>query len=214
MVETIAKYVFWWVVYSFFGWCIEVIRNYSLTKKFVNAGFVFGPFCTIYGVGALAVIILLRPLHDNPLAVFVLAAIIASVIEFIGHWILEKFFSLTLWDYSDRFMNLQGRICLFNSMMFGLLSLAAIYIVQPGLEKLTAWLPVWLVVGVAALAALWFIFDVLNSSIAAVKRGSILSNAENYRRKKMGRLHHGLAKRFGRLDITVKRHARRSRNKQ
>ncbi len=199
MLETTAAYIFWWTAYSFLGWCMEVTRNFVLQKKFMNAGFVFGPFCTIYGVGAVAVVVLLRPFEGNPLAVFALSVLITSTVEYTGHWLLKKLFSLSLWDYSDRAFNLRGRICLFNSIAFGILSLLAIYIIQPFLEGLTSTLPSAAVLTVAAVSVAWFAFDLYNSIFAASKRSHILEVAEHYTKNRLGRWQHRMANRLERL---------------
>lgn len=181
-----------------------MLRGLVQEHKFLNAGFVFGPFCTVYGFGGLAVVVILQPLGSSPLLVLALSVVIASAIEYVGHWLLDKLFSLSLWDYSGRFCNLHGRICLMNSLAFGVLSLIALYGVQPLLAKMTASLPPQVIYVVALGSAVWFVYDLLGSMFVASRIDHILSEADRYRRTRHGRLHHRMAKRYKQLSHGLK----------
>lgn len=119
------------ILYSFSGWLIEVLVFASIKRSFVKRGFLSGPLCPVYGFGALAVTAFLRPLAAYPLAVFPLACLIAAAVEYATGWFLESAFSLKWWDYSKRFLNLKGRVCLLYSSIFGALGTFVFYSVDP-----------------------------------------------------------------------------------
>ena len=128
-------------IYSFLGYLAEVIYCSVPQHRFVNRGFLYGPYLPIYGFGSLIVTIILDPLSPWPVAVFLLAMVLTSCLEYFTSWLLEKIFSVKLWDYSSHRVNINGRVCLLNSTLFGLLGLFAEYIVQPGIDRLIAFLP-------------------------------------------------------------------------
>lgn len=118
------------IVYSITGWIIEVIATYPDTKCFVNRGFLIGPYCPIYGNCAIAMIFLLHNL-TNPILLFVLSILICSVGEYVTSYAMEKIFHARWWDYSKNKFNLNGRICLVNSLAFGVLGFLLIKFVNP-----------------------------------------------------------------------------------
>ena len=108
------------LTYSFLGWIMEMIVTVIEDKEIVNRGFLVGPYCPIYGVCSIAMILLLNKV-TNPVLLFVLSIIICSVGEYLTSYILEKIFNARWWDYSNMKFNLNGRICLRNCFFFGLL---------------------------------------------------------------------------------------------
>ena len=124
-------YILYFFIYSFLGWLCESIYCSCLQKKIVNRGFLNGPICPVYGVGALIVITGLWSYRDNMVAVFVLGFILTSILEYITATILEKLFHAKWWDYSNYKFNIHGKVCLLNSTMFGFLSLFVIEVLHP-----------------------------------------------------------------------------------
>lgn len=118
-------------VYSFLGWVWEVIYFYVMERRFRSGGITSAPLLPIYGMGAIAVLAVLDLHVDNPFAVFLLSALLASAVEFAGHYFMEKVFHVRLWDYRGNKFNLQGRICLENSLGFGILAMLLVYVVHP-----------------------------------------------------------------------------------
>ena len=117
--------------YSFLGWACETVYCSIGKRKFVNRGFLNGPLCPVYGFGALAVLYFLRPVSDNIPLLFVSGMVLTSVIEYITGYLLEKLFATKWWDYSSRRFNIHGRVCLRNSLMFGVLSVVAVRVIDP-----------------------------------------------------------------------------------
>lgn len=118
------------IIYSVTGWIIEVIATYPDTKCFVNRGFLIGPYCPIYGNCAIAMILLLHNV-TNPILLFILSIIICSAGEYVTSYVMEKLFHARWWDYTKNKFNINGRICLVNSLAFGVLGFLLIKFVNP-----------------------------------------------------------------------------------
>lgn len=118
-------------VYAFLGWCGEVSYAALRTGKFVNRGFLNGPVCPIYGVGAVTVLGALEPLAGNTLLLFLGSVVLTSLLEWLTGFALEKLFHQRWWDYSDEPLNLGGYICLRFSLYWGLACLLVVKILHP-----------------------------------------------------------------------------------
>ncbi len=117
--------------YSFLGWFTETLYCSIGARKFVYRGFLHGPVCPIYGFGAIAILLCLEPFSKLPWLVFILGTLIASLLEYFVSYLLEKLFHKSWWDYSNKKFNLNGRICLLNSLFWGILAIALVYFLQP-----------------------------------------------------------------------------------
>lgn len=155
----ISKLVISFALYSLLGWACESTYCSIPAKRFINRGFLNGPFCPVYGVGALLVIFLLRPFTQNLLVLFVFGVLVTSVLEYITGFLLEKLFHTTWWDYSKRKFNIKGRVCLRNSLLFGILSVLLLHFINPFVEKLEAWIPEWALPAIAFVFLFYFITD-------------------------------------------------------
>lgn len=136
----LSLYLLYFFVYAFLGWVHEVLYSLVFARKLRNPGFLTGPILPIYGIGAVAIVIV-GPYIENPFVVFLASALIATVIEYTGHLMLDLLFHLQLWDYSKRRFNLQGRVCLENSLGFGMLALLLVYVAHPLLERILERMP-------------------------------------------------------------------------
>ena len=127
----IVKYFLYFIIYSFIGWCLEVICKLFQYKRFINRGFLIGPLCTIYGYGVLAIVFLIGKDTSDILAVFLKAIFVCSLLEYFTSYFMEKMFNAKWWDYSTKKFNLNGRICLDTMLPFGILGCLFVYIVHP-----------------------------------------------------------------------------------
>ncbi|MFV0528918.1 MAG: putative ABC transporter permease [Lachnospiraceae bacterium] len=125
----------WFFIYSFIGWLWETFFVYVKSKKLVNRGFVTGPVCTIYGVGAVVLYLVLKPLMGNPLLIFLGGVVLATVLEYVTSVLMEKLFHTSWWDYSEDRFNFQGRICLGASMGWGVAAVILLWILQPFVDS-------------------------------------------------------------------------------
>ena len=146
------------IVYAFFGWCLEVIYATVHTGKFVNRGFLNGPYCPIYGIGMIIVLALLEPFKVNIPIFFVGSVILTTVLEFLTGYILEKIFNQKWWDYSGEPFNLWGYVCLGQSLVWGVGCIFVIYILQPFVRDFIHIMSSGF--GFAALAIVVFVFVV------------------------------------------------------
>ncbi|MCI7442514.1 MAG: putative ABC transporter permease [Clostridium sp.] len=158
--HTILVQFVYFVLYSFLGWGCETIYCSIDDKKFVNRGFLNGPFCPIYGTGALLVIDIFMKYKDDLVVLFILSVVITSIVEYITSYLLEKIFNLQLWDYSIYPFNLNGRVCLKNSLLFGVLSILAVEIIHPAVEGFLSRLPAWFLITFTGTLVIYFICDV------------------------------------------------------
>lgn len=124
------------ILYSFLGWIVEVINFLIQDKRFINRGFLIGPYCPIYGVGLLLIINFLKEYTHSYLIVFVMSMFICMTLEYFTSYIMEKLFNARWWDYSSKKFNINGRICLETTIPFGLGGMGIMYIVNPLFEKL------------------------------------------------------------------------------
>ena len=125
------KYFLAFILYSFIGWCIEVILGLFQHKKFIDRGFLLGPYCPIYGFGMLLIVFLLKNYMNNILVLFILSIVICLALEYITSYLMEFIFKARWWDYSDKKYNINGRVCLEYALFFGLGGTIIMYIVHP-----------------------------------------------------------------------------------
>ena len=145
----IASY---FVIYSFAGWCIEVIYQAVKTGKVINRGFLCGPVCPVYGFGILAVFAMTKSVLPEVLhmteyaltdgknftglaAVFLCSLLFATLVELAAGWMLDTAFHARWWDYSREPFNLNGYICLRFSLIWGAAGVFVVRIIQPMMES-------------------------------------------------------------------------------
>lgn len=154
------KIILYIIIYSFLGWCLESIYKTIILKKPVNSGFLYGPFCPMYGIGAV-IMIQLGKLSNNVVGIFLIAFIVFSVWEYIVAVILEKLFKTKYWDYSSLKFNIQGRVCLKNSIYWGILGVLLIFIIQPTIIEWTSLIPLNIVIYIEIVLCLAIITDTI-----------------------------------------------------
>ncbi len=118
-------------IYSFIGWIGEVALEFGQNRRFVNRGFLLGPYCPIYGFAILFVLGFLAPRFSHPVSLFLATALSCAILEYTTSFFLEKIFHVRWWDYSNFYFNLNGRICLEALTLFGVSSVVITYFIQP-----------------------------------------------------------------------------------
>lgn len=129
---SLLQWIFFFYIYCFVGWIIESTIVSIEQKKFVNRGFLRGPFLPIYGFGALVILFVTLPVKENPVLAYLFGMIGCTILEYFTGWLMESILKMKYWDYSNQKFNMQGRICLTCSLFWGFLSLFLTY----GLHKL------------------------------------------------------------------------------
>ena len=141
MITQIETYLSLFYIYSFAGWLMETVGISLREKKLVDRGFLIGPYCPIYGTGVVLITLLLKKYSDDVLATFVMSIIICGILEYLTSYFMEKIFKARWWDYSDRKFNINGRVCLQNLILFGILGTTIVFLVNPFFIKYISKIP-------------------------------------------------------------------------
>ena len=132
--ETLLDLVLLFFVFSFAGWCIEVTLKYRQYHRFINRGFLAGPWLPIYGSGAVLITLAMRFVSrwdDGYGATFAVSFFLCGALEYGASWVMEKRFHARWWDYSQKPMNLHGRVWIGNLILFGLGGVLIFKILDP-----------------------------------------------------------------------------------
>lgn len=127
----ISAIILYFFLYSFLGWCMETTYCSILERRWVARGFLFGPICPIYGVGALLMAACGSLFDGRPVLFYLVATVAMSAWEYLVGWFLEATTKMKYWDYSHHKFNLHGRISLWISLWWGLLAYVIVYWVHP-----------------------------------------------------------------------------------
>ena len=163
--------------FSVIGWITECISCSIWYHRFIiDRGFLLGPYCPIYGVGALGGYIFLSSYSDEPVALFTLAMVGASIIEYITSVIMEKIFKARWWDYTNQPFNIEGRVCLKNSILFGLMGLGFVYFIKPAYEYLVGLVSHKFLIILCLICVFIYVLDTIISFILMSKIKNRITN--------------------------------------
>ncbi len=154
------------IIYSFIGWIIEsTYRSLFEEKQLTNSGFLFGPFIPIYGFGAIFILLIYQYIDQLPFIFQILIfTLVATTLEYITSYFLEKNFSIRLWDYSHNFLNIQGRVCPLFSSFWAILSILQILVIHPFITKNITIIPTELQFSILSIFSIYICFDIFYSS--------------------------------------------------
>lgn len=141
MPQNFYELVWIFIIYAFIGWCTEVSFAAVDTGKFVNRGFLNGPYCPIYGCGVVIVVAVLTPIKESLFILFLGSMLLTTVLEFLTGFILEKVFHNKWWDYSDKPFNIMGYVCLKFSILWGLACTFIMKVLHPSIYKFITIIP-------------------------------------------------------------------------
>lgn len=177
---SIQDYIILFIFYSIFGWVMEVIKTLIDNKKFVNRGFLIGPWCPIYGNGAILVTLLLQEYTDDIIILFFMSVIICEALEYLTSYLMEKIFLARWWDYSNRKYNINGRICLETAIPFGLLCCVMMKILNPSiLDILHKLEPSTLNIIVISLVLIYLVDNIMTYCIVFKIRGKFKNSLKD-----------------------------------
>lgn len=159
MIKTIYIYILFFFVYSFLGWCLEVICKLITEKRFINRGILIGPICPIYGYGVLIMTLFFRKYLNDPITLFILIIVSCSILEYFTSYFLEKVYHTRWWDYSTKKFNINGRICLETMIPFGILGLLIMNYMNPIVFNLLNILPNYLIYILSTIFLITYIID-------------------------------------------------------
>lgn len=165
MITLITKFM----IYAILGYVVEVSYVFIGHKKWINRGFLNGPYIPIYAFGSLLTVYFLKKYYADPLIVFFMGMIICSGLEYFTSHVMEKIFNRRWWDYSYLKYNLNGRIALKNSILFGIGCLVILYLIDPLISSFIKKVNPKIILALALIFIVIFIIDLSFSSVAAYK---------------------------------------------
>ena len=178
MDNTFFHILTYFVIYSFLGWVLESTVRTICERKIINTGFLIGPFCPIYGFGAIIMILFLNEFKSNSILLFFISFIVLTLWEYIVGVLLEKFFSTKYWDYSDHKFNYKGRICLINSIAWGILGVLFINYIHPFIIQVLSYVDFMYIAIIASIIVLILLIDSIISIIKVKNIKSTLDKIE------------------------------------
>lgn len=163
------RYLLLFFFYSTAGWVVESTYCSIGEKRLVNRGFMTGPMCPIYGTGALVMTLFMyNPYKDRPLIVFLLGMLLCDIVEYFTSVIMETLFHARWWDYTYEFLNIKGRICLKHTLFWGIASVAFVYILHPGVDKIILGFSDKTIIVLSVVILIIFTADIVHSTIKAI----------------------------------------------
>lgn len=175
---SLEKYILIFFIYAFLGYICEVVYCSILQRKLVNRGYLYMPICPIYGFGALLILTTMYPLKDMWYLVFILGMILTSALEYITSYLMEVIFHMRWWDYTNRKFNINGRVCLVNSILFGLLVVLVVYGIQPLILKLIVVMDIYFVRTIDSILVLILIVDLFFSTMKNIDIAKIIKKIQ------------------------------------
>lgn len=183
MPQNFYELVWIFITYAVIGWCTEVSYAALDTGRFVNRGFLNGPYCPIYGCGVVIVVAILTPLKDNLLILFFGSFLLTSVLEYLTGFILEKVFHNKWWDYSNKPFNIRGYVCLKFSIYWGLACTFIMDVVHPAIYKFITIIPEILGIVILVIAMTAFTVDICVTVATILKFNKRLKLMEDMAQK-------------------------------
>ena len=129
------SYVLYFFIYAFLGWACETLYAIYELGHFVKRGFLFGPICPIYGYGAIILLLFLRQYQKSSIKLFFVSTIVFSALEYFVSFALEGAFKMYWGDYTHEFFNLNGRISILFSFVWGIAAILFINHIHPFIKK-------------------------------------------------------------------------------
>lgn len=168
---TIWRIFAYFIIYSILGWVIETLFAFIMYGVIESRqSFMFGPFCAIYGVGAVLMVVSLRYFNKNNYTLFIAGYIIGSIVEYLVSLIGEIFLNTRWWDYSDKFLNINGRVCFTYSIFWGVMSIYLMRSLNPKIDQLIDWIKTKISIKALKLIVLitfsFMLFDCIYSAAA------------------------------------------------
>lgn len=153
----------WFIIYSVIGWTYETIFTYMVSGNLSKRGFLFGPLCPIYGLSILIMVLICSQGSRGITSLIIRCAFVATAMEYITSSWMEYFFDKRWWDYSDMFMNVNGRICIGATILFGIMGAILIRFIHPAIETFNKRIPLRIIKIFDTAIFVLFLYDILLS---------------------------------------------------
>lgn len=169
MEYSLFEFLWFFVIYSMIGWCVEVAFHVVTSGRFINRGFLNGPVCPIYGFGMMLLLFTLRPLTANLFVLFIGSILLTTLLEFVTGYMLGKIFHKKWWDYSNRPFNIKGYVCLSFSIAWGLGAIFVLEIIHPPIEKLVSMVTNQMGLILLVVILIYFVVDFIITLLGILK---------------------------------------------
>ena len=164
--------------YCFFGWCFESTYVSLKSHKFINRGFMKGPWLPLYGSGAICVLFITLPFQQDWRLVYLIGALAATLLEYVVGTAMVSLFKVRYWDYSNRKIQLHGHICLSSTIAWGFLSLLMVYVVHEPVADFILSLNNDLVMAITFFITVFMVYDFANAFRQAMDLRALIIQAE------------------------------------
>ena len=171
-------FMLYFYVYGFIGWCTEVCYATVREKRFVNRGFLNGPICPVYGVGVGIVVFLLAFKDWSIVVLYVVSAVLVTIIEGITGYLMDKMFHHKWWDYSNQPLNIGGYVCLLLSLAWGVACVLIVRVIHPVIYKGIELIPVTLGSVLVVILGIALVADVCTTTAGIMKLNKKLEMME------------------------------------
>ena len=175
---SVIQWLFFFYFYCFFGWVFESTFVSLKSRKFVNRGFMRGPFLPIYGSGAIMMLVVSMPFQDNVFLTYIAGCIGATALELVTGILMESLFKVRYWDYSNQKFNYKGHICLSSTIAWGFLTILMTEFVHRGVEQAVSLIPYGVVTVVTLVLTVGISVDFSLSFKAAMDLRDVLIGLE------------------------------------
>lgn len=176
-----------WLVYFYFycicGWIFESVYVSLANRKWINRGFMKGPWLPLYGSGAVIILLVTLPFQQYPVAVYFAGAITATILEYFTGVVMLKLFKVRYWDYSHRKIQFQRHICLVSTIAWGFLSLLMVYVVHKPVVKLVNGWNEEVVSIITFIITICMVYDFTNAFREAMDLRSLIIQAEDLKKR-------------------------------
>lgn len=181
MVYTQSQWLLLFFLYCVAGWLWESLYVSAKERRWVNRGFLHGPWLPIYGTGAILILFTTLPCRESIPLTFLVGMVTATLLEGATGRVMEKMFHMRWWDYSEKPLNWKGYICLSVTVAWGFFSLLLVYILHPPMERLLLWVPLGLVEPLGLVLTVLFVVDATKSVQEALGLKSLMMRLSEHR---------------------------------
>ena len=210
---TIAQWLLFFFFYCFFGWCFESTYVSLKKRRFVNRGFMSGPFLPIYGSGAIMMLVVSSPFRDNLVAIYFAGLVGATALEYVTGTVMEALFHVRYWDYSNQRIQYKGHICLSSSVAWGFLTLFLTQFLHKPVDRLVCGFSRVTSIVLASVIGMIALVDFVLSFKAAIELRDILAKLEKAR-EEVEKAKEELARWQKRMDMEIALRAQESEQKR
>ena len=183
----IMNLITYFIIYSFFGWLLESTIRSVIERKFINTGFLHGPFCPIYGIGAIIMLLFLESFKNNIIILFIAGFFVLSIWEYMVGALLEKVFQTKYWDYTGCFGSIKGRVCLLNSLFWGFLGVVFVKYIHTFVASYISQVPITVTISITSIIGIYMLIDVIVTSVKVkniqLKADTLKEITENLKEK-------------------------------